>query len=223
MLDPQGNLITSSRNLEIHLLNHYGKVLANRLIIPELTNLKTDKEKLCELRVEKAKNNKSEPWTKYDLEEALKSLKKGKSRVLNDMCNELFSSEHTGSDLKMATLVLMNKIKEQLVYPHALKACNITSIYKKGKRNLFNNYWGVFRLTVLRNILDRLIYNDIYPIIDSNLTDANVGACKRRNIRDNLFVLNAISNSIIRGMNNHVKWESMTKRNVLVPYGPKIV
>ena len=64
---------------------------------------------------------------------------------------------------------------------------------------MFNNYRGVFRLTVLRSILDRLIYNDLYPVIDSNLTDANVGARKGRNIRDNLFVVNAITNSVIRG------------------------
>ena len=36
-------------------------------------------------------------------------------------------------------------------------------------------------------------------MIDSNLTDANVGARKGRNIRDNLFVLNAVTNSVIRG------------------------
>ena len=51
----------------------------------------------------------------------------------------------------------------------------------------------------MRCILDRLIYNDVYPVIDSNLTDANVGARKGRNIRDNLFVLNAVTNSVIRG------------------------
>ena len=44
-----------------------------------------------------------------------------------------------------------------------------------------------------------MIYNDVYPVIDSNLTDANVGARKGRNIRDNLFVLNAITNSVTRG------------------------
>ena len=54
-------------------------------------------------------------------------------------------------------------------------------------------------MAVLRNILDRLLYNDIYPIIDENLTDANVGARKERNIRDNLFVLNAITNSVTNG------------------------
>ena len=41
-----------------------------------------------------------------------------------------------------------------------------------------------------------MIYNDEYERIDKNLTDANVGARKNRNIRDNIFVLNAIMNSI---------------------------
>ena len=53
-------------------------------------------------------------------------------------------------------------------------------------------------MTVLRNILDKLIYNDEYNIIDENLTDSNVGARKQRNIRDNIFVLNAITNNITK-------------------------
>ena len=48
---------------------------------------------------------------------------------------------------------------------------------------------------MLRNILDRLIYNDLYQTIDTNLSDCNVGNRKGRNIRDNLFVLNAVLNS----------------------------
>ena len=41
-----------------------------------------------------------------------------------------------------------------------------------------------------------LIYNDEYPNIDANLTDCNMGGRKERNIRDNIFVINAIMNSI---------------------------
>ena len=51
----------------------------------------------------------------------------------------------------------------------------------------------------MRGILDKLIYNDEYKTIDDNLTDSNVGARKNRNIRDNIFVINAISNSVIKG------------------------
>ena len=39
----------------------------------------------------------------------------------------------------------------------------------------------------------------MYTVIDSNLTDANVGARKEQNICDNSFVLNAIINSVIKG------------------------
>ena len=35
-----------------------------------------------------------------------------------------------------------------------LEKCNITSIHKKGKKSLMDNYRGVFRVTILRNILD---------------------------------------------------------------------
>ena len=52
---------------------------------------------------------------------------------------------------------------------------------------------------IFRSILERLIYNDEYYNIDSNLSDANVGARKHRNIRDNLFVVNAVLNSVKQG------------------------
>ena len=65
----------------------------------------------------------------------------------------------------------------------------------KGPRNKFASYRGIFRVSIFRAILDRLIYNDEYQNIDQNLTDSNVGARNRRNIRDNIFVVNAILNS----------------------------
>ena len=92
---------------------------------------------------------------------------------------------------------LMNRIKSDQVFPDCFEPCNITSIWKsKGAKNDFENYRGVFRVTVFRNILDRLIYNDQYPDIDSQLTDCNVGSRKHRNIRDHIYVLNAILNSV---------------------------
>ena len=54
-------------------------------------------------------------------------------------------------------------------------------------------------MQALRNILERLIHNDEYELIDSNLTDCKVGARKGRNIRDNIFVLNALMNDAVNG------------------------
>ena len=79
-------------------------------------------------------------------------------------------------------------------------SCNISSIYKqKGAINDFYSYREVFRVQALRTILERLIYNYVYSTIDSNLTDFNVGARTGRNIRDNIFVLNAIMNNAVNG------------------------
>ena len=52
---------------------------------------------------------------------------------------------------------------------------------------------------MFRNILVRIIFNDEYENIDKNLTDSNVGGRKGRGIRDNLFVINAIINSMKNG------------------------
>ena len=77
----------------------------------------------------------------------------------------------------------MNHMKKNHEFPEALEYYNITSLYKhKGTHSDFNNFRGVFRVTVLISVLDRLMYNDMYHIIDENLTDGNVEARKNRNI-----------------------------------------
>ena len=48
----------------------------------------------------------------------------------------------------------------------------------------------------IRSILDKLIYNDKYSIIDRNISPSNIGGRKERNIRDHLFVINAILQDI---------------------------
>ena len=60
-------------------------------------------------------------------------------------------------------------------------------------------YRGVFRVTAFRNILDRLIFSDEYETLENKLTDSHVGGRKGRNIRDNIFVLDAIINSVKKG------------------------
>ena len=134
------------------------------------------------------------------LEKVLSDLKQNKSRDPMGYANELFKPNAAVTDLKIAILKLMNRINTDQCYPEKLELCNISSIWKrKAPRNEYDSYFGILRLTIFRTILDRLIYNDEYAGIDSNLTDSNVGACKGRNIRDNIFALNAITNSVVKG------------------------
>ena len=59
----------------------------------------------------------------------------------------------------------------------------------------------------IRSIIDKLIYMDEYETVDGNLTDCNVGARKKRNIRDNLFVVNGVINAVIEKDANPVDIE----------------
>ena len=196
MKDEDGNVITSLEEIEKLSVKIYESRLQSRPMLPELEYLKKEKEVLCDLKLKAAQSNKTEHWTQGDLEKVLKYLKKSKSRDPLGLANELFDPKVAGNDLKIAILKLMNKIKTEGVLPEQLRLCNISSIWKrKGSRDSFENYRGIFRVTILRSILDRLIYNDEYPNIDENLSDSNVGARKGRNVRDNIFVLNAVLNS----------------------------
>ena len=105
------------------------------MIKPGLESLQIEKENLLEERLDLAKCNKSVPWNKEDLKTVLMHLKKDKSRDPNDHANEIYHIEAAGDDLIDALLVIMNNIKDQLSYPQALQTCNISSLYKKGKRN----------------------------------------------------------------------------------------
>ena len=126
------------------------------------------REDFWEKRFQEAQKNITPDWTMQDLEVVLKQLKNKKARDPLGISNELFKPENAGEDLKIALLKMSNKIKTQQVVPKALGLCNITSLYKnKGSQKDYNNYRGIFRVTAIRSIIDKLIYNDEYEFIDS--------------------------------------------------------
>ena len=199
MLDKHGNVVTDIQGIENIVLDRYEERLKTLPIKQGLHEHKVKREELCDRRLQEAQKNATPDWSMNQLETVLKQLKNSKSKDPLDLPNELFKPPNIGSDLKLALLRLMNHIKRQQKVPKVLKYCNITSIYKnKGTKKDFENYRGVFRVVTLRNILDKLIYNDEYPGIDEHLTDSNVGARKERNSRDNIFVLNAVLNEVSR-------------------------
>ena len=64
-------------------------------------------------------------------------------------------------------------------------------------------------MKILRSILDRLIYNDSYYTIDSSITDGNVGGRKDRSVRDNIFVISAVINSVKHGGSKPIQIQVM--------------
>ena len=84
--------------------------------------------------------------------------------------------------------------------PHFMTLGNITTIHKsKWSRLDMNSDRGIFILTVMKKILDKLIYNDIFTDIDKNMSDSNIGSHKKRNIKDHLLIMHGVINLVIKG------------------------
>ena len=75
---------------------------------------------------------------------------------------------------------------------------NITTVHKKGSRIEPKNERGIFRVSVVRSILMRLLYNTKYPIIDRNMSDCQMGARKKKGCLNNIFIINGIIHETLK-------------------------
>ena len=63
---------------------------------------------------------------------------------------------------------------------------------KKGDKLNTDSYRGIFIVNIFRSILMRLIHQDKSKIIDSHMTDYQIGGRKGKNVRDHIFIVNGI-------------------------------
>ena len=91
--------------------------------------MRLSKEELCLQNLKNAKNNKTPDWKQEDVVSVLKHLKVSRDPL--GFANELFHPNVVGTDLRLAILKIMNKIKSE--------PCNITSLWKsKGPTIVLN-------------------------------------------------------------------------------------
>ena len=146
---------------------------------------------LCVDRIKLASKVITPDWKEEDVKHVITNLKKKKYCDPHGYSNEIIQCG--GKDVLSAVTKLMNSIKRQQHFPQSLQSCNVTSLFKnKGSRKDYNQYRGIFRVTMFGNILDHLIFNDEYNTIV-------VGGRKGRNIHDHIFVVNAVIISIKKG------------------------
>ena len=75
-----------------------------------------------------------------------------------------------------------------------MEMSNITTIYKKkGSKHDLENDRGIFGLSVFRKIIDNLVYQEKYPLIDMGMQE------REKNIKSHLFIVYGIMNSVLKG------------------------
>ena len=84
-------------------------------------------------------------------------------------------------------------MKAENYIPDFVRKADVTTIYKgKGEKFDLENDRGIFLVTLFRSILMRLIYKDKYSLIDSSMSDSQVGGRKGRNVRTHIWILNGV-------------------------------
>ena len=197
----KGKIVTGPKDIKNVLAKEYKDRLRSRPIRPDLRNMKIRKEKIFEIKLKLAENNPSKEWNIDDLEKALKNLKTNKSRDFEGLVNEIFKENVIGTDLKYSLLKMFNSLKNQKLIPKFMNYANITTVPKKGSRIEPTNERGIFRVSVLRSILMRLIYNTKYPIIDSNMSDCQMGGRKKKSCKNNIFIVNGLIHETLKRKN----------------------
>ena len=90
-----------------------------------------------------------------------------------------------GLKLENALLRLVNGMGREFFIPEKIQLANITTIHKKkGSKNILENDRGIFTLSVYRKIVNRLVYQEKYPLVDERMSDSNIGARNNKNIKN---------------------------------------
>ena len=184
----RGKIITNPSEKKNVTLNHFKHRMRERPVHEDIRDLEDTKESLFNTRIEQATRNKSPEFTMLELEKVLKSLKNGKSKDFNGYICELFKEGVAGSDLKRSLLMMFNQMKYELVIPDCLRTAHVTILHKKNCRLDLKNWRGIFVCSVLHTILMKLIYERTYDLVDRSMTDSQIGARKKKSVRNHLFI-----------------------------------
>ena len=95
-------------------------------------------------------------------------------------------------------------MRSEKFIPEFVGVADVATMYKgKGEKCSIENDRGIFLVTIFRSILMRLVYGDKYDEIDQSMSDSQVGARKRKNIRNHIWVVNGIICDVLSSKKKH--------------------
>ena len=178
--DKQGNLLTAEKEQEERWAEHFREVL-NRPPPEETADIPEAQEDL---------DIDTEPPTKEEIVDAIKTLKNGKSPGQDNLDAELFKADpELAADILQP---LFTSIWEGEKVPDDWTKGVIVKIPKKGALNDCNNWRGITLLSVPSKILAKVIIRRMSDAVDNELRKEQAGFRKERGCIDHIFALRNI-------------------------------
>ena len=193
----KGKIVTNHIEKKKVTIKHFQHRMRKRKVHEQVENIEKSNIILFEERLLEAKKKVSPPFSANELNKVLKELKSSKCKDPDNYIFELFKDGVIGNDLRKSLLIMMNKMKSEMKMPECLRKASITIFHKKKDKLDLNNWRGIFVKSVLRAILMKPIYGRTYPIVDQNMSDAQIGARKKKSVRNHLYVLNAVLSDVM--------------------------
>ena len=163
--------------------------LRKREIIPELKNYELRTEQVCQLRIEEAKKQKEDPYSRNELQIVKKNLKAGKSCGRDLFPPDIFI--RGGHQLDSLILAIFTKLKSSDVVPYQWTEVLIATIYKnKGGKKMLINYRGIFLKQILSKMFEKMNMNRISDNIDE-IDKFQAGSRPEKGPSDQTFLLRA--------------------------------
>lgn len=90
--------------------------------------------------------------------------------------------------LSLPITILFNRSLTEGTFPSIWKIANIVPVHKSGSKSCIDKYRPISKLNILSKIMEKIVYNNIYPIIIKNISTRQHGFLKGRSCVTNLAV-----------------------------------
>jgi hypothetical protein len=197
VMNIKGKVITNPNEKKTVSLEHFKHRMRKRSVKEEVKEIEVLNNKLFAKRLSNAKENISPPFEMKELDFVLKTLKSGKSKDPENYVSELFKEGAIGSDLKKSILMMINRMKHEMIIPECLRTAHITILHKRSSKLDLNNWRGIFVCSILRKMLKKMVHERTYEKVARNMSDSQIGAKRNKSVRNHLFVLNSIISDVM--------------------------
>ena len=159
--------------------------------MPELERYENIQNKLCMARIKASEKARSPDFSLDEIKHAVSELKTGRCMDPTGLIREVFKT--AGDGFLLSVLEVANFIKRSKVIPIEWGDIWIKTLKKKkGSHKKLKNYRGIFIVSILSIIFEKLLKNRIPPTLKEHMPHFQNGGSKGKGVIDNLFLLKAL-------------------------------